>query len=177
MAFDPKGRIILTGYTLSTDLAITPDAMQNSPGGNGDAFVAVIDPTKPFAQGLVYGTYFGGSHGEVAYGVGSDAKGNIYLTGYTLSPDMPIAGSVPQGDWGKGVNVFVASITPGIIGRGALNYSTFLGGTGTYVPTGLTVGGDGSVYVVGYGGSGLPMTDNANQGPAGSTDGFIAVLK
>jgi hypothetical protein len=178
MAFDAKGRIILTGYTLSTDLAVTPDAMQNSPGGNGDAFVAVIDPSKPFAQGLVYGTYFGGSHGEVAYGVGSDAKGNIYLTGYTLSPDMPVTGSVPQGDWGKGVDVFVASITPGIIGRGALNYSTYLGGSGTYVPTGLTVGADGSVYVVGYGGSGLPMTDNANQGPAGGgSDGFIAILK
>jgi hypothetical protein len=177
MAFDAKGRMILTGYTLSTDLAVTGDAMQNSPGGNGDAFVAVIDPTKPFAQGLVYGTYFGGSHGEVAYGVGADAKGNIYLTGYTLSPDMPVTGSVPQGDWGKGVDVFVASITPGIIGRGALNYSTYLGGTGTYVPTGLTVGGDGSVYVVGYANSGLPMTDNANQGPAGSTDGFIAILK
>jgi len=177
MAFDSKGRIILTGYTLSTDLAVTPDAMQNSPGGNGDAFVAVIDPSKPFAQGLVYGTYFGGSHGEVAYGVGGDAKGNIYLTGYTLSPDMPITGSVPQGDWGKGVDVFVASITPGVIGRGALNYSTYLGGTGTYVPTGLSVGSDGSVYVVGYANSGLPMTDNANQGPAGSTDGFIAILK
>lgn len=177
MAFDPKGRVILAGYTLSTDLAITGDAMQNSPGGNGDAFVAVLDPSLPFQRGLVYATYYGGSHGEVAYGVGADAAGNIYISGYTLSPDLPITGSIPQGDWGKGTDVFVASITPGVIGKGALNFSTYLGGSGTYVPTSLTVGPDSSVYVVGYGNSGLPMTDNANQGPAGGTDGFIAIMK
>jgi hypothetical protein len=178
MSFDANGRIILAGYTLSTDMQVTPDAMQNRNGGNGDAFVAVLDPALPFARGLVYATYFGGSHGEVAYGVAGDKAGNIYLTGYTLSSDLPVAGSVPQADWGAGIDVFVASIKPGVIGRGALNYSTYLGGSGTYVPTALALGADGSVYVTGYGNSGLPMTENANQGPAGGvSDGFIAVLK
>jgi hypothetical protein len=178
MAFDANGNIIITGYTLSTDFPVTGDAVQNQNGGNGDAFVTVINPKLSFGSGLIYSTYFGGSHGEVAYGVAGDPAGNIYLTGYTLSSDLPLAGSIPQGDWGKGIDVFVASITPGVIGKGALNFSTFLGGSGIYVPTALTRAADGSVYVVGYGGSGLPMTDNAQQGPAGGvSDGFIAVMK
>lgn len=177
MALDAKGNVIVAGYTLSTDFPVTGDAMQNQNGGNGDAFVAILNPSLPFAQGLLYATYFGGSHGEVAYGVGGDASGNVYLTGYTLSSDLPIAGSIPQSSWGKGIDVFVASFKPGIVGKGALNFSTFLGGSGTYVPTALTIGADGAVYVTGYGNSGLPMTDNAQQGPAGSTDGFIAVMK
>jgi hypothetical protein len=178
MSFDAKGNVIVAGYTLSTDLAVTGDAMQDRNGGNGDAFIAVLNPKLPFAQGLLYSTYFGGSHGEVAYGVAGDAAGNIYLTGYTLSRDLPIAGSIPQAEWGSGIDVFIASFKPGIIGKGALNYSTYLGGGGTYVPTALTLGTDGTVFVTGYGGSGLPMTDNANQGPGGgASDGFIAVMK
>jgi hypothetical protein len=178
MSFDPKGNVIIAGYTLSKDLPVTGDAMQNKNNGGGDAFVAILNPSLPFTRGLLYSTYFGGAHGEVAYGVASDSKGNIYLAGYTLSSDLPIAGSAPQPDWGRGTDTFVTSFTPGVIGKGALNYSTFLGGGGIYVPTALSLGSDGSVYVVGYGGSGLPITENANQPPqGGATDGFIAVLK
>ena len=67
----------------------------------------------------------------------------------------------------------------GIGGRGSYEYSTYLGSTGTYIPTALVVAADGAVYVTGYGSIGLPVTENAVQGGfAGSlSDGFIAVFK
>jgi hypothetical protein len=178
MAFDGKGNVIVTGYTLSTDLPVTADAIQSSNGGNGDAFVAVFNPSLTYTNGLLFSTYFGGAHGDVGYQVAGDAAGNLYVAGYTLSSDLPIAGTIPQAEWGKGTDLFVAKFKTGIGGRGAYEFSTYLGATGTYIPTALVLGADGTVYVTGYGGIGLPATDNAVQGGfAGTTDGFIAVLK
>jgi hypothetical protein len=179
MAFDEKGNVVITGYTLSTDMRVTLDAMQSTSAGNGDAFVAVIDPATPFDFGLLYSTYFGGKNGDVGYQVGVDAAGSIAITGYTLSTDLPVVGAVPQPEWGKGTDLFVARFKRGITGKGALEYSTYLGATATYLPTGLSMMDDGSVLVVGYGGGGLPTTGDARQGIffGGSADGFILVMK
>jgi hypothetical protein len=95
MAFDGKGGVIITGYTLSDDLPLTPDAIQRV--NNGEVFVAELDPAKGFQSGLLYSTYLGGQGGDVAYGVATDSAGYIYITGYTLSPDFPTAGNAPQG--------------------------------------------------------------------------------
>lgn len=179
MSFDAQGNIVITGYSLSEDLPVTVDALQPKLAGNGDAFVAVLSPTVPFAQGLRYSTYFGGSNGDVGYNVVADAQGNLAVTGYTLSEDLPVAGAVPQPEWGKGTDLFLARFKPGVGGRGALDFSTFMGATGVYLPTGLSVAQDGTLFLVGYGGSGLPVTDNARQSIffGGSADGFILAVK
>jgi hypothetical protein len=179
MTFDAQGDVVITGYTLSTDLPTTFDAMYSQSGGNGDAFVAVLNPSVAFAQGLKYSTYFGGSHGDVAYQVAASKDGSIAVAGYTLSADLPVTADAPQPAWGRGTDLFVAKFKPGVAGKGALDYSTFLGATATYLPTGMTFGEDGSLYVVGYGGGGMPVTDNARQSVffGGSADGFIVVLK
>jgi hypothetical protein len=178
MAFDAKGNVVLTGYTLSTDLMLTPDAVQGFNAGGGDAFVVVFNPKLSYARGLLYSTYLGGSHGDVGYGVASDAAGNLYVTGYTLSKDLPVAGDVPQANWGGGTDLFLAKITPGTAGMAGLQYSTYLGATNTYVPTAVAVGPDGTAYAVGYGGIGLPTSANASQGgyAGGVSDGFLAVF-
>jgi hypothetical protein len=178
MAFDAKGNVAVTGYTLSTDLPLTPDAVQTTNGGSGDVFVAVFNPKLSYANGLLYSTYLGGSHGEVGYGVAADAANNLYVTGYTLSKDLPVRGLVPQANWGGGTDIFVASLKPGVAGSAGLQFLTYLGASNTYVPTGMAVGPDGTAYAVGYGGIGLPTSSNASQGgyAGGVTDGFLTVL-
>ena len=163
IAFDAAGNLLVTGYTLATDFPVTPDAYQPNAGGNGDAFVSVVNPMA-FPNFLVYSTYLGGSQGEVAYGIAGDSAGNIYVTGYT-----------PQ--WGGGTDLFLAKLKPGTPGPGGLLSSTYIGQRGVYSPTALTLGRDGTIYVVGYGGLGLPSTANALQGFGGGlSDGFIIVL-
>jgi hypothetical protein len=178
MAFDAKGNLIVTGYTLSTDLPVTGDAIQVSPNGGGDAFVAILNPSVAFAPGLLYSSYLGGSAGDVGYAVGGDAAGNVYVTGYTLSSDFPVAGSAPQSSWGGGTNIFITKFKPGVGGRESLSLSTYLGGTGTSVPSSLAIGPDGTMYVAGRSGIGLPSSANAQQGgyAGGLTDGFLAVI-
>ena len=178
MAFDVNGNLLITGYTLSPDFPVTGNALQGTYGGNGDAYVAVVNPANPFQQFLVYSTFLGGAHGEVGYGVAGDPAGNIYVTGYTLSSNFPTTANAMQAQWGNGTDLFITKLNPKVAGAGALQYSTFLGATGVYVPSGVVVGPDGTAYVVGHANIGLPSSANATQGgyAGGVSDGFLLVL-
>jgi hypothetical protein len=175
IAFDAAGNLLVTGYTLATDFPVTPDAFQPKPGGNGDAFVSVVNPLDP-AHFLVYSTYLGGSQGEVGYGIAGDRAGNIYVTGYTLSPNFPTTADAPQPQWGSGTDLFLTKLKPGIRGAGGLQTSTYIGAKGVYSPGGLALGTDGTIYVVGWGTVGLPTTANAVGYAGGLSDGFLVVL-
>jgi Beta-propeller repeat len=175
IALDSQNRVMLTGYTLSTDFPITVDAVQSQAGGNGDAFVSLVNPNDP-PHFLVYSTYLGGSQGEVAYDVTGDTAGNIYVTGYTLSPDFPV-NNAPQGNWGGGTDLFITKLQPGTAGQSGLLFSTYFGAKGVYVGTGIAVGPDGSVYTAGNATVGLPSSFNGNGFSGGLSDGFVLVLK
>jgi hypothetical protein len=175
MALDPSGMLLLTGYTLSADFPVTPDAAQSRIGGNADALVARLDLTAPPDSVVKYATYLGGKSGDVGYAIASDPTGNIYVTGYTLSSDFPVSGDALQKAWGWGVDVFIAKLN----GSGALEYSTYMGKSGINIGYGIAAAGDGTMYVGGVAASkGITSTSNAVQGTFGGStaDGFIVVL-
>jgi hypothetical protein len=172
IALDAKNNIILTGYTLSNDFPVTSDAVQRNAIGNTDVFVSIVNPNDP-PHFLVYSTYFGGTQGEVAYDVKPDSAGNLYFTGYTLSPDLFTVGA--SYGWGGGIDVFIAAIKPGTPGAAGILYCTYLGASGTYVGSALVLGSDGSIYLGGYGQIGMPITANGYSG--GVSDGFFVALK
>lgn len=175
IALDSQNRVLMTGYTLSNSFPVTPDAIQLRAGGNGDLFVSIVNPGDP-PRFLVYSTYLGGSGGEVAYDLTGDAAGNIYVTGYTLSPDFPVK-NAPQAAWGNGTDLFITEIQPGTAGQTGLLFSTYFGTTGVFVGNGIAVGPDGSVYTAGYGTLGLPSSAGGNGFDGGVSDGFVIVLK
>ena len=155
LTFDNSGRVVLAGYTLSVDFPITHDAVQSVARGNGDAFVSVVDPSRPGAF-LVYSTFLGGAHTDVAYDVIPDSTGSLLITGYTLSSDFPITYDASQPQYGNGTEVFVTKIKPGTPGIGGLEFSTYLGTAGIHVGKGIAVASNGTVYVAGYTTLGLP---------------------
>ncbi len=178
---DAQGNLLVTGYTMSSDFPVTGDSVQSVYGGNGDAFVSVVNPA---ALGFVlYSTYLGGSDGDVGYGIACDAAGYLYVTGYTLSADFPTTVNAPQQQWGQGIDVFVSKLKRGVAGAAGLQYSTYLGGQNVNVGLGLSVTSDGIVYVVGYTEGLWPVAGNSNLNPSwqntyggGSSDGFVLVL-
>ena len=172
MSLDANNRMILTGYTFSTDYPTTADAVQPNPGGNGDAFVTIVNPGDP-PNFMAYSTYFGGSQTDVAYAAKPDNSGGLYIAGYTLSPDL-FTVAAPQPGSGGGTNMFMAQIKPGVPGRRGIQFSSYLGTIGTYVGNSIVVGSDGTLYFAGYGQNGLP-TWNGYQG--GVSDGFLVLLK
>jgi hypothetical protein len=174
IAVDGKGNLLVTGYTLASDFPVTGTAVQSVYDANGDAFVSVVNPAVPGF--VLYSTYLGGSDGDVGYAIGADPAGNVYVTGYTLSDDFPVASPIQP--WGQGVDIFVARINPSISGRAGLQYSTYVGGQNVNVGYALAVGPDGTVYVAGSTQGQLPIWPNPSQGSygGGSSDGFLLVI-
>jgi hypothetical protein len=132
----------------------------------------VIDPV------LVFSTFLGGSVGDVANAIATDASGNVYVAGGTQSLDFPVTTGALQGA-PKGASTagsaFVSKLNP----QGtALIYSTYLGGTGGDAANGLAVDSAGDAYVVGQTGStDFPVTAGAFQTTtAGGRTSFVAKL-
>jgi Beta-propeller repeat len=179
IALDANGHLVLTGYTYSQNFPITSKtAVQATAGPNGDAFVAVVDPTAAYQSFLLYSTYLGGSQNEVGYGVLSDRSGNLWVTGYTLSPDFPVTQDAIQGQYGYGVDLFISEINPNVSGAAGLLFSTYFGATGVHSATSLTQGPDGTIYMGGYTSSLWTLTNNAFQSGygGGAQDGFVVAI-
>ncbi len=180
IALDGHGRMILTGFATSPDFPITAlTAVQSTNDGGGDAFITLVDLTKPPSGFLLYSTFLGGTGGDVGYAVAADSGGNLYATGYTMSPNFPIGNPI-QANWGGGVNMFITSINPALAGLPSLNYSTYIGLDNTIVGASLAIGADGSLFVGGYTEGYLPLlgTYTPLQGNYGGgfTDDFLMVI-
>jgi len=176
IAVDASGNLLVTGYTMSSDFPVTGDSVQSVYGGNGDAFVSIVNPA---ALGFVlYSTYLGGSDGDVGYAIAGDAAGYVYVTGYTLSGDFPTTINAPQQQWGQGIDVFVAKLKRGVAGHAGLQYSTYIGDVNVNVGYALAVASDGTAYVAGSTEGLWPVWPNPSQGSygGGSSDGFVLVL-
>ena len=176
MAVDASGDILLTGYTLSNDFPVTADAAQLSYAGNGDIFVSVVNPFAP--KFLLYSTYLGGSETEVGYAIGADAQNNVYVTGYTLSADLPVTKNAPAPNYPGGVDIVAAEVIPHVAGAGGFAYVTYLGGASINSGQALAVAPSGTIYIGGFTGGVLTTTSNAVQGAFGGgvKDGFLIVL-
>jgi len=129
----------------------------------------VIDPI------LTYGTYLGGSLADEARGVASDAAGNAYVVGSTSSPDFP---GTTRGQTFGGQDVYVAKLNAS--GR-ALEWVTYIGGTGAEQGTAIALDTSGAIYITGQTGStNFPVTANAPQGVLlggnAITDAFVLKL-
>jgi hypothetical protein len=176
MAVDASGNVLLTGYTLSSDFPVTADAAQPVYGGNGDIFVAVVNPFTP--QFLLYSTYLGGSDADVGYGIGADAQNNVYVTGYTLSSDFPVTQNAPLPIYPGGIDIVAAKVIPHVAGPNGFGYATYYGGASISSGQTLAVAPDGTLYFAGFTGGNITTTSDAAQGAYGGgiTDGFLVVF-
>ena len=164
MLVEPSGHVAVTGYTLSNNFPVTPNALQGQQAGNGDVFLTIIDPDAPdFTTALVYSTYFGGSDTDVTYDMRIDAAGKYYLCGYTLSLDFPVLNAIsPASDLGS-VDAFTAVIDPTASPLQALVYSSYITGPGYQVAYGIDLDAQNNIYVTGtafgdvFSGTGIPQ--------------------
>ena len=132
IAVDHSGMAYVTGYTKSSNFPTTSGAFQTAfGGGQSDAFVAKLDPTKSGAASLVYSTFLGGSGDENLQDflrdiLAVDFNGSAYVTGTTTSTDFPTLNPI-QATSGGGFDGYVAKLNPA---GSSLIYSTYLGGSG-----------------------------------------------
>ena len=140
LVVDAIGQVYVTGRAESPDFPMAGSPLQATLNGGYDAFVAKLNAD---GSALVYATYLGGSQYEEGQGLAVDATGHAYVTGWTTSPDFPVAGSPFQATFGGGANAFVAKLNAA---GSALVYATYLGGSGK----GIAVDAAGHAYVMGF---------------------------
>jgi len=144
LAIDLSGNMFVTGSTQSTDFP-TVNPLQAGNAGNGDAFVAEIDPNLPTTAQLVYSTYLGGSSADSGQGIAVDSGDHAYVTGFTFSTNFPTYAAL-QGSNAGSVDAFIAEINPG---GGSFEFSTYLGGTGDDRAWAITLDSQNNIYIAG----------------------------
>ena len=183
---DPAGQVIVSGFlagysSIAPDFPVTTNSLQTHFGGETDVFVSILNTRNPsslrLAQ-LVYSTYFGGRNGDAAFDMKRDAAGNLYLAGFTLSPDLITSATAAQLAYDQTVDAFALKLNPSQPGVSALNYLSFFGSRGAQVAYGVDFDDSGNIYIVG--GSSGSMFDSF-QGAAkttdpGNMDAFVAGL-
>lgn len=177
IALDNAGLVYLAGSTSSTDFPRRGTPLQADFGGKQDAFVAMIRPADSGADALWYSQVYGGNDVDAAYAVAVDAAGAVYLAGYTVSPNLPMASAAPTQAGGQGgYEGFMVKVVPAA--SSPLAFATYLGGSSTDVITAIAVAAPGDVYLAGYTASGnFPVTGDGLQTQiASSADAFLVRL-
>jgi hypothetical protein len=144
IAVDVYGNMFVTGYTASTDFP-TANPIQSGNNGNGDAFVAEIDPNLPQNEQLVYSTYLGGSSADSGQGIAVDVSDNAYVVGFTFSTNFPTANAYQSANGGS-VDAFITKLSAG---GSSFVFSTYLGGTGDDRAWAVALDSTDNIYVTG----------------------------
>lgn len=173
LALDSSGSVYVTGETNSTDFPATAGAYQRVLGGTFDAFVVKLNPA---GTALTYGTLLGGGNDDVGLGIAVDSTGSAYVSGTTLSQNFPVTAAAVQRTFAGGdYDAFVVKLNPA---GSALDYSTYLGGSGFEDAWSIAVDAGGIAHVVGTTGSpNFPVTGDALQTTFGGGDSDVFVVR
>jgi hypothetical protein len=149
---DPSGRLLYSTYIggdgadQATDVAVGRQihvaGMYSRPGRKEDAFVLSFDVNRPASARTVF---FGGSHTEKATGIALDRRGQLLVTGYTYSTDLPVRGALQPALHGRN-NAFLVKLDP-VTGR--IVFATYLGDGGESSAWGIALDAAGNAYLAG----------------------------
>ncbi len=160
-ATDQGGNVYITGHTFSDPppgqwpIASGPSVHQSSYGGGttglsystGDGFLAKFNSSGA----RIWGTYYGGSNDDEAYGCATDLAGNVYICGGTgFVSDTSIASPngyqtvFGQGPF-TGGDAYLAKFSP----SGVRQWGTYYGGNDDDRGYDCCVDHDGNVYLSG----------------------------
>src|SRR5262245_47349430 len=137
--------------------------------------VGYYDTTRPLIIDpvLVYSTYLGGSGIDEGSSVAVDAAGQVYVAGFTESPDFPLANAA-QSSAGGGQDAFVAKLNA----TGTqLIYATYLGGSGQDNAVSIAADAAGNAYVTGFTSSpNFPALNAVQPARKGAFNSFVTKL-
>ncbi|MGH7455164.1 MAG: SBBP repeat-containing protein, partial [bacterium] len=172
IAVDASGNAYVSGFTSSADFD-TVNAVQDTLGGDQDAFVAKLNPP---GSALIYSTYLGGSATDFGTGiaVNRSGTGSACVVGFTYSTDFDTVNALPDSLGGE-PDAFVAAFNTA---GSKLVFSTYLGGSSDDLGVGIAINATGSAYVIGQTSSiDFPLGPNPRQsGNNGGVETFVAKI-
>ncbi len=172
IAVNKKREVFVCGFTTSDDFPATPGAFQEVGAPGMDGFVAKLAKS---GEALVYATYVSGSEQDGCTDLGLDAWELPWVSGITLSDDLPVTEDALEPKRNGMKDGFVVSFDET---GSELAFGTFLGGSGDDHATAICVEpSTGFSGVVGFARDGL-ATDESSFAPrnSGLADGFVIRL-
>jgi len=197
LALDAAGNVYIAGSTQSSNYPVTANAYEqpvtlshgcdNSPNPNS---IGVVTKFSPDLSQMLYSTYFGGKTEDqngfpyCNQGISSihfDAKGNIWLYGYTAESDLPITANAISSQLNgtgaaNGQDTFLAELSAD---GSTLLYGTYLGGSGLDSTGSMAFDTAGDIWLSGNSNStNYPVTSDAlqTQDSSGSYDFTLTEL-
>lgn len=141
---DLQGNIWVVSCTQSANMPVTASAAQPAfGGGSHDGYVARFNPSLTQLQ---YASYLGGTAADALYNGEIDQAGRLYVSGGTVSQDLPSSGNALQATYNGGsADAFAARIGT----SGALERLTYWGSSAYDQAYFVELDGDGAVYLFG----------------------------
>ncbi|MBN2106918.1 MAG: SBBP repeat-containing protein [Deltaproteobacteria bacterium] len=177
LTVDSSNNVYVAGNTQSaTDFPATAGAYDGAyNGGETDAFAAKFNDNLTDLQAA---TLLGGEGADFGYGIARDEAGNIYVTGRTLSADMPTTAGAYDTVYDGDDDAYVAKFDANLATLTALTYLNGSHG-GEDIGNALAIDSSGTIIVAGETSStDFPTTAGAYSTTrgGGGPDGFITKL-
>jgi hypothetical protein len=178
---DSNGAIYITGSTNDPTLRTVNPVQSKFAHGGDDAFVGAYNSSGT----PTFFSYYGGPGYDKADAIGVSLATtndvttiNIFIAGYTTG-ELPAQVNAVQNTYGGGKTDGFVTMFSSVGGEAyGIGYATYLGGSGTDIIYGLSVGSSGNARLTGLTSStNMPVTSGAYQTTnAGGYDAFVAEI-
>ncbi|MDH5646250.1 MAG: SBBP repeat-containing protein, partial [Candidatus Heimdallarchaeota archaeon] len=143
IVLDSENNMYITGHTDSSGFTMVNPYDPTHRGGY-DVFVFKLTAD---GLGLPFSTFIGGSLNDIAMSIQLDSENNVYITGYTESPNYPVVNAYDSTYNGGITDVFISKLNSS---GSSLLYSTFIGGSFADLAKSLVLDSNNNMYVAGY---------------------------
>ena len=169
IAVDSSGNVLIAGGTYASDFPVV-NAAQSPLASTEAGFVARMNAA---GTALIYSTYLGGTDSFSSSSINAiavDSVGSAWVAGVTGSSSFPTLNAAQPAFSGVS-DAVVAKLNA----SGVLQFSTYLGGTGSSLihASGVAVDRSGNGYVTGYASGPFPVTTGALQASTQSEKAFV----
>ncbi len=163
IALDLDENPVVASCTAGGNATTTPGAPQTVHGGGPfDAYIFRLNPTL---STMLWATYHGGSESDVGHGVQFDSAGRVYVTGGTMSSNMPTAGSPLSASNSGGTDGYIVRYSTD---GSTLQASTYLGTAQYDQCFFVQIDSNDDVYVVGQTRGNYPQSAGVYGNPGSS---------
>jgi hypothetical protein len=170
LALDSSRNVYLTGWTSSANFPVV-GGVQSKLSGTRDAFVAKLNAA---GSAFVYSTYLGGSGVDTGNAIAVDSTGSAVILGDSTSSNLPVSSKAFQLKSGGVQDAFVAKLSAT---GNALNFLSYLGGSGVDHGSSVALDSSASIFLGGYTYStNFPAVAAYQPRSGGGQDGFVAKM-